>query len=421
MSVQKRTTRRADGSIKTSWRVRWQEGEAWRSRTFDRKRDADVFDGDLRRRRRLGTLAEINAGSETLDAYVTETWIPVYASTLAPKTRRTYAALHDKHVSPHLGPTPLRELNAELIGRWQADRLRRGAGPVAVSQALGLLGNILQRAHEAGRIPSNPQRLVRKARKPRKAEVRPLAPTTIERIRHALGPRDATLVSLIAYAGLRPGEALSLHWGDVRVRTLLIQHGLSDGVVKGTKTEDHRTVRLLAPLATDLKEWRLLQGRPADDTLVIPGKLGKPWTEDAYKSWGRQAFARALALASGRQTEDPMSRSCPTCKATAGKPCRTPNGRESRAAHAARTRLDADGRPYDLRHSFASLLLHEGRSVIYVARQLGHDAQLTLSIYGHVIDELEDSPRLEAEAAIQAAREPSAAHELPISSDPHRG
>ena len=34
----------------------------------------------------------------------------------------------------------------------------------------------------------------------------------------------------------------------------------------------------------------------------------------------------------------------------------------------------------------ASLLLHEGRSVIYVARQLGHDARLTLTRYGHVID-----------------------------------
>ena len=32
-------------------------------------------------------------------------------------------------------------------------------------------------------------------------------------------------------------------------------------------------------------------------------------------------------------------------------------------------------RPYDLRHSFASLLLHEGRRVIYVARQLGHSAR----------------------------------------------
>ena len=37
--------------------------------------------------------------------------------------------------------------------------------------------------------------------------------------------------------------------------------------------------------------------------------------------------------------------------------------------------------PYALRHSFASLLLHEGRSVIYVARQLGHDARLTLGTY----------------------------------------
>jgi hypothetical protein len=32
------------------------------------------------------------------------------------------------------------------------------------------------------------------------------------------------------------------------------------------------------------------------------------------------------------------------------------------------------------------LLLHEGRQVICVARQLGHDARLTLTTYGHVID-----------------------------------
>ncbi len=64
--------------------------------------------------------------------------------------------------------------------------------------------------------------------------------------------------------------------------------------------------------------------------------------------------------------------------------------------------------PYDLRHSFASLLLHEGRSVIYVARQLGHDATLTLKTYGHVIDELEDQPAVKAEDAIRAARDKAA-------------
>ncbi|MCW3000849.1 MAG: site-specific integrase [Conexibacter sp.] len=60
--------------------------------------------------------------------------------------------------------------------------------------------------------------------------------------------------------------------------------------------------------------------------------------------------------------------------------------------------------PYTHRHSFASLLLHEGRSVIYVARQLGHDARLTLSRYGHVIDELEEQPQIPAEQAIREAR-----------------
>ena len=45
--------------------------------------------------------------------------------------------------------------------------------------------------------------------------------------------------------------------------------------------------------------------------------------------------------------------------------------------------------------------------MIYVARQLGHDARLTLSRYGHVIDELDDQPRIGAEDAIRAARVPS--------------
>jgi hypothetical protein len=42
--------------------------------------------------------------------------------------------------------------------------------------------------------------------------------------------------------------------------------------------------------------------------------------------------------------------------------------------------------------------------VIYVARQLGHSAQLTMRTYGHVIEELDDAPRISAEDAIARAR-----------------
>jgi hypothetical protein len=52
-------------------------------------------------------------------------------------------------------------------------------------------------------------------------------------------------------------------------------------------------------------------------------------------------------------------------------------------------------------------LLHEGRSVIYVARQLGHGAALTMSTYGHVVDELEDAPNPDAQSAIREARAPA--------------
>ncbi|HEX2397059.1 MAG TPA: tyrosine-type recombinase/integrase [Solirubrobacteraceae bacterium] len=360
MSVER--VKRKSGEV--VWRVRWRQGGRNRARVLGNKRDALDFEAEIRRQRRTGTLAQLDAGIETLDEYVVGTWAPAHLPRLAAKTRQDYAATYDRHVSPSLGGLRLRELTPETIARWQASLLAAGGGRVAVRHALSLLGTILESAFRAERITRNPVRLVKKAPRPRRAEIRPLGPETVERMRAAASPRDATLLSVLAYAGLRPGEALALRWGDVRERTLLVERALSLGEEADTKTRRHRTVRLLDPLRRDLAEWRLASGRPADSALVFPSAEGDPWSLAAYQSWRRRTFARAVRAAG----------------------------------------LD-HARPYDLRHGFASLLLHEGRSVIYVARQLGHDARLTLTRYGHVIDELEDAPRTDAEAAIRAARE----------------
>jgi len=174
-------------------------------------------------------------------------------------------------------------------------------------------------------------------------------------MRAALEPRDAVLVSVLAYAGLRPGEALGMRWSDVRERTLLVH---------APKTNTTRTVRLLSPLSQDLAEWRLRSGRPAGKTLVFPRDDGQPWKTHDWQNWRNRAFATALEAAG--------------------------------VEHA---------RPYDLRHSFASLLLAEGHTVHYVARQLGHAPSMTLDVYGHTIDELEGRERIDAEAEIRKARE----------------
>lgn len=64
------------------------------------------------------------------------------------------------------------------------------------------------------------------------------------------------------------------------------------------------------------------------------------------------------------------------------------------AKDAATTQVEHDSKSENGEHTHRC-------SVIYVARQLGHDARLTLSRDGHVIDELDDEPRINAETAIQ--------------------
>ena len=48
----------------------------------------------------------------------------------------------------------------------------------------------------------------------------------------------------------------------MRDRTLLIEAAVSLGELRDTKTGQRRTVKLLAPLAHDLNEWRLASGLP---------------------------------------------------------------------------------------------------------------------------------------------------------------
>ncbi|MEK6273161.1 MAG: tyrosine-type recombinase/integrase [Actinomycetota bacterium] len=352
MSVER--VKRKSGEI--LWRVRWRDTRGRnRSRVLGRKRDAEAFDAEIKRRKRTGDLGALDAGRETLDEYVAGAWSRAHAAHLRPRTRQTYASTYDRHISPRLGGLRLREIDAEVIASFQGHLIRADVGPHAIRKALTLLGGIMQRAAESKRIDFNPQRVVRKARLPQSAEVRPLAPATVEAIRGMVPQRDATIVSTLAYGGLRPGELRGLRWRHVGERTLLVD---------AEKTGTRRSVRLLAPLRADLLDWRRASGDPADGGSVFPATDGGTWSANAFEKWRRRVFTPALRKAGIER-----------------------------------------GRPYDLRHSFASLLLHEGRNVIYVARQLGHGAELTMRVYGHVIEELEDQPQLPAVDAIREARE----------------
>lgn len=362
--------------------VRWREAGRNRTRAFTRRRDAEAYDAEIIRRKQLGAIAvqQLDGGRETLDAYVSASWGPSHLPTVTPKTRGQYVAVYDRHISPYLGEMPLRDLRPTTIGAWQAQRLADGAGPRVTQQAMTLLGSILRSAAADELIASNPVPLVKKAKTPRARPVEALAPSEVEAIRVALQVqqldargrrtritrtplRDATLVSVLAYSGLRPGEALALRWGKVRDETLLIDAASSLGVEKDTKTGVVRAVRLLDPLRRDLAEWRMASGRPARDALVFPDADGNLWTEELWQNWRKRQFTKAARLAGLAPTK-----------------------------------------PYALRHSFASLLLHEGRSIVEVAEEMGNSPEVTARVYAHVIREMKGQQQASAEDMIRAAR-----------------
>jgi integrase len=132
-----------------------------------------------------------------------------------------------------------------------------------------LLQGILRRAVVRGLIASNPMQTVGKPKQPPAQPPQPLAPEMVERIRgHMMTAwsspsrgtgrspeelewwrtRNATIVSLLAYGGLRPVEDRGSRWADVQDQTL---H------VVASKTGRARNMYLVAPLAQDLAQRRL--------------------------------------------------------------------------------------------------------------------------------------------------------------------
>lgn len=345
------------------------------------KRDAEAFDAEVRRRKRTGELVQLDAGRDSLSDFAEEWWRLYAVPNLAPKTRQVYADLWDRHVLPRLGGYPLRELTPEVLARFRVDLARAGVGDATIRKTLSIIQGVLQRAVEWHRLPANAARAVRKPPQRRARVVDPPSPFAVERMRAQLRAggrlRDATLICLLAYAGLRPGEALALEWRHLRERTVLVEGAIALGSLAETKTRQTRTVRLLPPLASDLAEWRMASGRPGENERIFPGREGRPWADHDWRNWRRRIFAPVAA--------------------SVGL---------------------GSARPYDLRHAFCSLLIAEGRSVVEIARQAGHSPAMTLDTYGHVIDELEGSERRSAEAVIRDARDAVASGKQDVEQQP---
>jgi site-specific recombinase XerD len=356
MSVRKRTL----PSGKTLYEVRWREGARHRSRAFDTGKLARDFDQELRRLRQAGEFALELERRRVHISDLAADWWERRAPGLSPKTVDNYATQLDLRILPELGHRLARQLTVADVERWIAWMRDRGDRPPTILKACTVLQALLTMAVRDGVVAVN---VCQQASKPAQGRTRIpylVKPDSVEAMRlwfeRRGRERDVMLLELLAYAGLRPeSEAVVLTWRQVRDRSLLI---------RDTKRNRERSVPMIEPLAESLNRWRLRRGRPGPDALVVATTDENAWTEEDWRNWRRRAF-RPAAVAAG---------------------------------------LPSDVRPRDLRGSFVSLLVHEGRSIVEVARQVGHSPAICLRDYAQVFDEHNPADRKPAVEVIRAAR-----------------
>jgi integrase len=303
--------------------VRWRDhAGAHRSRSFRTKEDAEDFENEVYRRKRMGFIAPLDAGTELVCDWGVHCFETYYKPRLAPATLKTYAAVWDKHVLPCLGGYQLRELTPAIVAQWRTDRHDSGAGDSVLRSAMIVLQGMLKYAVQEGKTSTNVVRVVDKPRQEQPDWPEPVPPLIVEKIRATLQPRDAMLVSLLAYAGLRPQEALAVrweHWSRGKLR------------VYAPKTRRTRAIDVVEPLREDLAAYA---SRTSGQGEIIRFADGRPFGDTGWRNWRARVWKDA-----------------------------------------AEQFLEGDMRPYRLRGSFASLLVWEGRPITYVAAQLGHSIQ----------------------------------------------
>ncbi|MBA3361755.1 MAG: site-specific integrase [Acidimicrobiia bacterium] len=337
----------------------------FRSRTFDRKRDAQGWLTSQTSRRDRGDWVDPSLASESF-AGVADAWL---------KSRRAVAtstAARDESyfrnlILPYLGDYELRHIGVEVLDDWVHDLDEvEGKSPATVRKAFQLAAAVLDRAVVLRKLPANPARVGAAISLPAMsdAEMRFLTADEVHELADATEPRYRALVLTAAFTGLRWGEAAGLRAKrlDLSAARLTVAEVLSEvrGELsfKAPKTAaSRRTLALPSLLVEELRshlaEWPAVGGG-----LVFTGPTGTPLRRTNFRRRVWEPAVEAAELG-------PL-------------------------------------RFHDLRHTHASMLIAQGEHPKTIQMRLGHASiSTTLDTYGHLMEGLDAAAAARLDASMK--------------------
>ncbi len=319
--------------------------------------------------RELDTSTFVEASKRTLAEFLKEWLDGPTKQRVRPRTHTDYCWLSDTYIVPLLGARKLSQLHPADLQNAYLQLQTRGLSARTIRYAHSVLHGALEQAVKWSLLARNPAKLVTLPRVERR-EMNALDATQASAlIDAAKDDRWYSLWLLLIAGGLRPGEALGLKWSDLEGDCLRVQRTLvrqSDHTWSLTEPKTARARRTIVLPQIALSALRALRERQQveqqeaaeywiENGLIFTTRTGAPLD---YRATVRRHFKRLLKLAKLPEI-----------------------------------------RPYDLRHTSATLLLAAGENIKVISERLGHTSSaLTLDVYSHVL------PTMQKEAANKLER-----------------
>lgn len=320
--------------------------------------DREVVKGKRRARRRP-------RGSQLLSDYLESEWLPQVEGRVKPATFQSFESHVRLHIGPDLGDVPIEQLTREDVARFYArlvhKRATKRSHPLStnsITRIHATLHSALENLVLANRLPNNPAKgALGRRREWAPHEFQIWTPKEVERfLLKVKVDRLFALWRVLAWTGMRRGEALGLKWADfhTETRTLAIRRALalSSGrtYVSTPKAGRSRSIALDRETIAILRRHRTAQARERRARgCKPPGSL----------DW-------IFCGVDGRELS----------------PCRV----SRRFKQLVQQTGLPDIRLHDLRHTHASHLIMAGANIKAVQERLGHtDIVVTLNVYSHLL------------------------------------
>ncbi len=341
------------------YHARWREpGGKQKSKSFRTKAEAEAFLTTIEAQKNANAYVDPRAGDRLVSDYMAYF---LATEDVAPSTADLHARQSRLYIVPDLGDRTIGSLTPADIRQFTQSI----TSPAMSHSTYRTLRRVLSRAVEEGIIQRNPAvRLGLKA--PERGEIHPLEKDQIDSITVAMVPRFQALVTLLAWRGLRIGEACALRVKDIDLMRgrIHVQRTASEvaGVLSehATKTRKARTVQLpkflVEELTVHLEKW----SNPKDpEAIVFPTSKGNVLRPNSFR---------------GRYWKD-------ACQDAGVIPV---------------------PRVHDLRHTSVALCIKAGMHPMAIQEMLGHSSiMVTMDVYGHLFESLQAASMDALDAAMR--------------------